>query len=100
MFVTHSMCGSCFFSTARKASCMVCSSLTFFTYRFAHMAQGARKESPGPAGGVQEDFAGVGIDAVHHESSHGARRVVFARVPGALQVVKDLFVDVAEMLPF
>jgi hypothetical protein len=40
----------------------------------------------------------VGIDAIHHESRNRAWRVVFARIAGALQVVEDLFVYVAEML--
>ena len=34
-----------------------------------------------------------------HEGGDGARRVVFARVAGDLQVVEDLLVDVAEVLP-
>jgi hypothetical protein len=64
----------------------------------AHVANGAGEEAAGAAGGIEQDFAGMGIDAVHHEGGDGARRVVLARIAGALQVVEDLFVDVAEVL--
>ena len=40
------------------------------------------------------------VDAVHHEGGHGTGRVVLARVASRLQVVEDLFVDVAEMPAF
>ncbi len=40
----------------------------------------------------------MGIDAVDHEGGDGARGVILARVAGALQVVEQLFVDVAEVL--
>ena len=99
MLVTQSMCGSCFFSTARKASCICCSSSTLLHVALAHVANGAGEEAAGAAGGVEEDFAGLGIDAVHHEGGDGARRVIFAGIAGALQVVEDLLVDVAEVLP-
>ena len=64
----------------------------------AHVADGAGEEAAGAAGGVEEDLAGLRVDAVHHEGGDGARRVVLARVAGALQVVEDLLVDVAEVL--
>jgi hypothetical protein len=40
----------------------------------------------------------VRIDAVRHEAGDGARRVLLARVPGALQVVQNLLVQLAEVL--
>ena len=64
----------------------------------AHVADGAGEEAAGAAGGVEQDLAGLGIDAVDHERGDGARRVVLAGVAGALQVVQDLLVDVAEVL--
>ena len=62
------------------------------------MADGAGEEAAGAAGGIEQDFAGLRVDAVDHEGGDGARRVVLARVAGALQVVEDLLVDVAEVL--
>ena len=62
------------------------------------MADGAGEEAAGAAGGVEQDLAGLRVDAVGHEGGDGARRVVLAGVAGALQVVEDLLVDVAEVL--
>ena len=72
--------------------------LDLFHVALAHVADGAGEKAAGAAGGVEQDFAGLGIDAVHHEGGDGARRVVLARIAGALQVVEDLLVDVAEVL--
>ena len=58
------------------------------------------RKPPVPQAGIEQDFAGLRVDAVHHEGGDGARRVVFAGVAGRLQVVEDLLVDVAEMLAF
>ena len=60
---------------------------------------GAGEKAARAAGGVEQDLAGPGIDALGHEGGDGARRVVLACVAGALQVVEDLLVDVAEVLP-
>ena len=38
------------------------------------------------------------IETIGHECRDRPRRVVFARVSGALQVVQDLFVNIAEVL--
>ena len=73
--------------------------LDLFYVALAHVAHGASEESAGAAGGVQENFARVGVDAVRHEGGDGARGVILAGIAGALQVVEDLLVDVAEMLP-
>ena len=62
------------------------------------MADGAGEKAARAAGGIEQDFAGMRVDAIHHEGGDGARRVVFAGVAGALQVVEDLLVDVAEVL--
>ena len=62
------------------------------------MAEGAGEEAAGAAGGIEQDFAGMRIDAIHHEGGDGARRVILARIAGRLQIVEDLLVDVAEML--
>lgn len=71
----------------------------FFDVAVAHMAEGASEEAAGAAGGVEEQLTGLRIDAVHHEGRDGTGGVVFARVAGALQVVEDLLVDVAKVLP-
>ena len=57
------------------------------------------RNPPVPQAGSSRISPGLGIDALHHERGDGAGRVVFTRIAGALQVVEDLFVDVAEMLP-
>ena len=98
MLVTQSMCGSCFFSTARSAACIFASSSGRLHVALAHVADGAGEEAAGAAGGIEQDLAGLRVDAVDHERGDGARRVVFAGVAGALQVVEDLLVDVAEVL--
>ena len=52
----------------------------------AHVADGAGEKAAGAAGRVEENLAGPGVDAIHHEGRDGARRVILARVAGALQV--------------
>ena len=98
MLVTQSMCGSCFFSTARRAGLHRLLVLGLLHVALAHVADGAGEEAAGAAGGVEQDLAGLRVDAVDHEGGDGARGVVLARVAGALQVVEDLLVDVAEVL--
>ena len=56
------------------------------------------RKPPVPQAGSNRISPGLRVDAVDHERGDGARRVVFARVAGALQVVEDLLVDVAEVL--
>ena len=63
------------------------------------MTDGAGEKAAGAAGGIEQDFAGLRVDAIHHEGGDGARRVVFAGIAGRLQVVEELLVDVAEVLP-
>ena len=62
------------------------------------MLYGAGEEASRAACGVEQNFSWPGVDALRHERSHGAGRVVFTCIAGALQVVKDLLIDVAEML--
>ena len=64
------------------------------------MAEGAGEKAAGAAGGVEENFAGFGVNAVDHEGGDGAGRVVFTGIAGALQVIENLLVDVAEVLAF
>ena len=66
----------------------------------AHVPQGTGQESAGAAGRIEQRLARFRVDPVDHECGHGAGRVVLARIAGRLQVVEDLFVDVAEMLAF
>ena len=39
----------------------------------AHVADGAGEKAAGAAGGIEQDFAGLGVDAVGHEGGDGAR---------------------------
>ena len=66
----------------------------------AHVPDGAGEEAAGTAGRIEQRLAGFRVDHPRHEGGHGARRVVFARVAGRLQVIQDLLVDVAEVLAF
>ena len=56
------------------------------------------RKPPAPKAGSSKDFAGLRVYAVRHEGGDGARRVIFARIAGRLQIGEDLLVDVAEML--
>ena len=60
------------------------------------MLDGAGEEAAGAAGRVEDRLAELGVDHVDHELGDGARRVELAGVAGALQVLEDLLVDVAE----
>ena len=64
------------------------------------MADGAGEKPARAAGGIQQNFARLGIDALGHEGGDGAGRVILARIAGALQVVENLLVNVAEVLAF
>ena len=57
----------------------------------------AGEKAAGAAGRVEQNLARFGVDAIHHKSGDGARSVILARVAGALQIVEQLFVDVAEV---
>jgi len=63
-----------------------------------HVAQRAGEKSAGTAGGVEKNLARLRVDALGHEAGDGARRVVLARVAGALQIIEDLLVEVAKVL--
>ncbi len=96
MLVTHSMCGSCFFSTARRRPASVraawaCERKTF------HVLDRAGQKTAGAAGRVEQGLAGTRIDAVDHEGGDGPRRVELARIAGRLQVVEQLLVELAEV---
>jgi hypothetical protein len=58
---------------------------------------GAGEKAAGPAGGIEQDFAGMRVYAVGHESGDSARRVVFAGIAGRLQVIQELLVELAEV---
>ena len=63
----------------------------------AHVADRAGEEAAGAHGGVEQQLAGFGIHPLHHEAGYPSGRVVLARIAGALQIVEQLFVDVAEV---
>ena len=65
---------------------------------FAHVADGAGQEPARTAGGIEEDLPRFRVDTVGHEGRYGAGGVVLTRVAGALKVVEDLLVDIAEVL--
>ena len=56
----------------------------------------AGEEAAGAAGGVEHGLGELGVDTVDDELGDGARGVKLTRVAGALQVLEDLLVDVAE----
>ena len=58
------------------------------------------KKPPVPHAGSNRVSPRRGVDAVDHEGGDGPGRVVLARIARRLQVVQDLFVDVAKMLAF
>ena len=64
----------------------------------AHVAQRARQKAARAAGGVKQDFTRPRVNTVSHKSGDSARGVILARVPGRLQVVEYLLVNVAEVL--
>ena len=64
----------------------------------AHVVNGAGEEAAGAASGVDEDLAGLGIEAVRHELGDGAGGVEFPGVSRGLEVAKDFLVNVAEVL--
>jgi len=62
------------------------------TLVFDHMGE----KAAGAAGRVQDGFMQLGIHPIHDEPGHGPGGVELARIAGALEVLEDLFVDVAE----
>ena len=65
----------------------------------AHVANGAGEEATRAHGGVEQQLTGFGVQPLHHEAGHPARRVVLTCIAGALQVVEQLLVDIAKVLP-
>ena len=63
----------------------------------AHVIDCAGKKAAGAAGGIEQGFAGLRIDAVGHEGGDSARRIVFAGIAGRLQAVQKLLVELAEV---
>jgi hypothetical protein len=59
---------------------------------------GAGKKAAGATGRVEDSLPELGVEHIDHELGDGAGGVVFARVPGRLQIGKDLFVDVVEQV--
>ena len=64
----------------------------------AHVANRAGDEATGAPRGVQQQLAGLRIDAIDHEAGHASRRVVLAGIAGTLQIVEQLLVHIAKML--
>ena len=60
------------------------------------VVDGTGEKAAGAAGGVKHDFVQLRIDPIYDKPGEGARSVELARVPGALQVAEDLFVNAAE----
>ena len=99
MLVTHSIWGSCFFSDSAERRLHGLFVLGPLDMALAHVPQGTGQEAAGAAGRIEQRLARFGR-SVHHEGGHSAGRVVLARIARRLQVIEDLFVDVAEMLAF
>jgi hypothetical protein len=51
------------------------------------------------AGGIEQYFARMRVDAIDHEGGDGARRVIFAGIPRRLQIVEQLLIKLAEVPP-
>ena len=64
-----------------------------------HVTHGAGEETAGATRRVEDDISGLRVDPIHHEGGHGAGRVVLAGIASRLQVVEQVLVDVAKMLP-
>ena len=62
----------------------------------AQVLNGADKKAAGAAGGVEEGFTETGIDLLDDELGDGARGVELAGIARRLQILKQLFVNVAE----
>ncbi len=62
----------------------------------ADVLDGVHQEATGAAGGSRISSPELGVRHFHHELRHRTRRVVLARVAGALQISEDLLVDVVE----
>jgi hypothetical protein len=52
------------------------------------MIDGAGEKATGATSRIEQDFAGVGVDSIGHEGGDGAWRVIFACIPGRLQIVE------------
>ena len=95
--MTHSMWGSCFFSTPEDAG-LQHGLLLGVVHLFAQVFDGANEEAAGAGGGVEHLLAQARVGLVHHELGDGARGVELARVARALQVAQDFFVQVVELV--
>ena len=62
----------------------------------AEVLDGANEEATGAAGGVEDGLAEAGIDLLDDELGDGARRVELTGIARGLEVLEELFVDVAE----
>ena len=91
----HSRCGRCFFSTPRMLAFSSASFVGGLGLR-AHVLEGAGEEAAGAAGRVEDGLAELRVDHVDDELGRGARGVELAGVAGALEVLEELLVDVAE----
>ena len=98
MLVTHSRCGSGFFSTPRMLALSSASFAGGVGLLVRMCSIGAGEEAAGAARGVEHRLAELRVDHVDDELGHGAGRVELAGVAGALQVPEDLLVDVAELV--
>jgi hypothetical protein len=85
MFVTHSRCGSDFFSTPWMLCFSSSSSSGVFTC-LLHVREGVREEAAGAAGRVEDLLAELRVDHLDGELGGRARRVELAGVAGALEV--------------
>jgi hypothetical protein len=79
MLVTHSMCGSCFFSTPRNCCLQVWSRAASASADIAglasHVFDGAGEEAAGAAGGVEHISPSLRVEPIDHEGWVTARGV-------------------------
>lgn len=65
-----------------------------------HMVEGAGEEAAGTARRIHDRLAQFRVDAIDHKARYRTWGIELTRIPGALQVAQDLFVDIAKQMAF
>ncbi|CQH57818.1 Uncharacterised protein [Yersinia enterocolitica] len=58
------------------------------------------QKTTGAARRIHNRLTQLRVDTVDHKTRHGTRGIELTRISGALQVAKDLFVDIAKQMAF
>ena len=65
---------------------------------FAFVIDGAGQKAAGAAGRIEDRFLQPGIDPVYHEPGHRAGGIKLPGIAGALQILENLFINIAEQV--